>query len=102
MANTALSELQQQIDAIRREAFEAGYAAAMKAVREMALQSPCPEQMAPSLHQAVVVADVAEAKWHQKVHRVVAEAAVAPPRHLAPDHSDAAQNGAQTPALSER
>src|SRR5437764_7163392 len=40
MANTALSELQQQIDAIRREAFEAGYAAAMKAVREMALQSP--------------------------------------------------------------
>lgn len=36
MSKTALSHLQQQIDAIRREAFAEGYAAAMQAVREFA------------------------------------------------------------------
>jgi hypothetical protein len=40
MAKTALEDLQRQIDAIRRQAFEAGYAAAMKAVHELASQSP--------------------------------------------------------------
>jgi|ERR1051325_1668067 hypothetical protein len=35
MAKTALSELQQQIEEVRREAFAAGYAAAMQAVREL-------------------------------------------------------------------
>lgn len=39
MARTAMTELQQQIDAIRREAFAAGYAAAMEAVRELASRS---------------------------------------------------------------
>ena len=39
MANSALTELQQQIEAIRREAFQAGYAAAMQAVRELASRS---------------------------------------------------------------
>jgi hypothetical protein len=36
MAKTAVSELQQQIEEVRREAFAAGYAAAMQAVRELA------------------------------------------------------------------
>lgn len=36
MARTAVSELQEQIDEVRREAFAAGYAAAMKVVRELA------------------------------------------------------------------
>jgi len=36
MARTAVSELQQQIEQVRREAFTAGYAAAMQAVRELA------------------------------------------------------------------
>ncbi|HWB48871.1 MAG TPA: hypothetical protein VG651_07150 [Stellaceae bacterium] len=36
MANTALTQLQDQIEAVRREAYEAGYAAAMQAVREFA------------------------------------------------------------------
>ena len=39
MARTAMTELQQQIDAVRREAFAAGYAAAMEAVRELASRS---------------------------------------------------------------
>jgi hypothetical protein len=39
MARTALTELQQQIEAIRREAFAAGYDAAMQAVRELASRS---------------------------------------------------------------
>jgi hypothetical protein len=46
MARTALSELQQQIEEVRQEAFAAGYAAAMQAVRELALQRP-PEADAP-------------------------------------------------------
>ena len=36
MARTAVSELQQQIEEVRREAFAAGYAAAMRAIREFA------------------------------------------------------------------
>ena len=36
MAKTALSQLQDQIEAIRREAYEAGFAAAMQAVRDFA------------------------------------------------------------------
>jgi len=39
MARTAMTELQQQIEAIRREAFAAGYATAMQAVRELASRS---------------------------------------------------------------
>jgi len=40
MARTAVSELQQQIEEVRREAFAAGYAAAMEAVRELASGAP--------------------------------------------------------------
>jgi hypothetical protein len=36
MAKTALNQLQEQIDAIRREAYAAGYAAAMQTIREFA------------------------------------------------------------------
>jgi hypothetical protein len=36
MATTALTQLQEQIEAVRREAFAAGYAAAMQAIREFA------------------------------------------------------------------
>jgi hypothetical protein len=35
MAKTAMTQLQDQIEAIRREAYEAGYAAAMQAIREL-------------------------------------------------------------------
>jgi hypothetical protein len=41
MAKTALTELQDQIEAVRREAFAAGYAAAMQAIRDAASQ-PAP------------------------------------------------------------
>jgi hypothetical protein len=34
MAKTAMNQLQDQIEAIRREAYEAGYAAAMQAIRD--------------------------------------------------------------------
>src|SRR5829696_9133086 len=36
MARTAINQLQDQIEAVRREAFAAGYAAAMQSVRELA------------------------------------------------------------------
>ena len=41
MARTAMTELQQQIEEVRREAFAAGYAAAMQAIRNLALR-PAP------------------------------------------------------------
>jgi hypothetical protein len=39
MATTAVTQLQQQIDDVRREGFAAGYAAAMQAIREVASRS---------------------------------------------------------------
>jgi hypothetical protein len=36
MAKTAMSQLEDQVEVIRREAYEAGYAAAMQAIREIA------------------------------------------------------------------
>jgi hypothetical protein len=36
MAKTALTQLQDQIEAVRREAFAAGYAAAMQSIRDVA------------------------------------------------------------------
>jgi hypothetical protein len=41
MAKTALTQLQDQIEAVRREAFAAGYAAAMQSIRDVAAQ-PAP------------------------------------------------------------
>jgi len=41
MAKTALTQLQDQIEAIRREAFAAGYAAAMQSIRDFAAK-PAP------------------------------------------------------------
>jgi hypothetical protein len=39
MTGTAASQLQQQIEEVRREAFAAGYAAAMQAIRDLASRS---------------------------------------------------------------
>ncbi len=47
MAQTALTQLQQQIEAVRREAFAAGYAVAMQAVRDLA-SKPAAGAAAPS------------------------------------------------------
>src|SRR5438094_5134994 len=41
MARTALNQLQDQIEAVRREAFAAGYAAAMQSIRDFAAK-PAP------------------------------------------------------------
>jgi hypothetical protein len=47
MAGTAVSELQQQIEEVRRAAFAAGYASAMQAIRELASR-PLPGAATPS------------------------------------------------------
>src|ERR1051325_7121141 len=53
MAKTSVEELQQQIDAIHREAFQAGYAAAMEAVRVLASRSaPQPGEGAAASRRA--------------------------------------------------
>jgi hypothetical protein len=49
MARTAINQLQDQIEAVRREAFAAGYAAAMQALRELAARpAPSAQAAAPA------------------------------------------------------
>ena len=57
MAKTALTQLQDQIEAIRREAYDQGYAAAMQAVRDFAAgpaaaQKPTPVRRARAAAKA--------------------------------------------------
>src|SRR5215469_9959206 len=47
MAKTAMTHLQEQIEAIRREAYEAGYAAAMQAIREFTTHPAATATAAP-------------------------------------------------------
>jgi hypothetical protein len=47
MAKTAMSQLEEQVELIRREAFAAGYAAAMQAVHEIASR-PAPAENPPT------------------------------------------------------
>jgi hypothetical protein len=48
MAKSALTQLQEQIEAVRREAFAAGYAAAMQSIRDVASQpAPAAAPVAP-------------------------------------------------------
>src|SRR5579863_7443393 len=48
MAKTALNQLQDQIEAVRREAFAAGYAAAMQSIREFAAKPAPGAEPAPA------------------------------------------------------
>lgn len=47
MAKTALTQIQDQIEAIRREAYDAGYAAAMQAIREFAARPSAAPVVSP-------------------------------------------------------
>lgn len=47
MAKTAMTHLQEQIEAIRREAYEAGYAAALHAIREFTTRPAAAATAAP-------------------------------------------------------
>jgi hypothetical protein len=52
MAKTAINQLQDQIEAIRREAYEAGYAAAMQAIRDFAAHPSASPSAAPRVRRA--------------------------------------------------
>jgi len=54
MAKTAFTQLQDQIEAIRREAYAAGYAAAMQAVRDFAGRPAAGQKTAPAVAPASV------------------------------------------------
>ena len=58
MANTALTQLQDQIEAIRREAYAEGYAAAMQAIRDFAAQ---PASAAPAAMPTATAPQAAQA-----------------------------------------
>jgi hypothetical protein len=53
MAKTALTQLQDQIEAIRREAYAAGYAAAMQAIRDFTARPSAPAAAAPTQRRGV-------------------------------------------------
>ena len=60
MAKTALTQLQDQIEAIRREAYDAGYAAAMQIVRDFAARpatAPAPSPRARGVAKAPPAAE---------------------------------------------
>jgi hypothetical protein len=75
MAKTALTQLQDQIEAIRREAYAAGYAAAMQAIRDFAAR-PSAAAATPARRgrPAEVVAPAARRRGRPR------GAAVKPPR----------------------
>jgi hypothetical protein len=56
MTNIALAQLQRQIEAVRREAFAEGYAAAMQLVREFAARPPAGAAMIRTISPGVPLA----------------------------------------------
>ena len=78
MAKTALSQLQDQIEAIRREAFEAGFAAAMQAVRDFAGRPAAAASHAPEPRsRATAAAKPAEDPIRRRGRRADTKAAPA-------------------------
>ena len=87
MAKTAVSQLQEQIEAIRREAFAAGFEAAMQSVRQFAsTQTPDAEPQS------------AEPPRRRPVQRTRAAGSPRQPG----SNSDAARRGAATAAKPQR
>ena len=79
MAKTALTHLQEQIEAVRREAFAAGYAAAMQSVREFAARpasGSAPAAAAPRRRASDATPPAAAAPSRQRRPRGAAK----PPR----------------------
>ena len=81
MAKTALTQLQDQIEAIRREAYDAGYAAAMQAIRDF-VAHPSAAAAPPSRTRAPAkppraAKPVPAAKTPQRRRRGAAKAATA-------------------------
>jgi hypothetical protein len=80
MAKTALNELQDQIEAVRREAFAAGYAAAMQSIRDFASKPAAgaePAAAAPGRRQRAARQAPPAAAPRQRQPRAAAKA---PPR----------------------
>jgi hypothetical protein len=93
MAKTAVNQLQEQIEAIRREAFAAGYAAAMQAVRDIAAR-PAPGAAAP--------AAAAPQRRQRAGRQVPAAAAAAPASAPAARRGRPRSTGAAAPAGAAR
>ena len=81
MAKTAMTQLQDQIEAIRREAYAAGYAAAMQAIRDFAARPAAPSAPAARTGRAAKpAAPAAPAKPRGRRPGRPAAAAKAPTR----------------------
>lgn len=81
MARTAMTQLQEQVEAVRREAFAAGYAAAMQAIRDFAAKPATgAEPSAPVSRRGRPPAQPARSARPARGRRPRAAAAAAAPR----------------------
>ena len=80
MAKTALTQLQDQLEAIRREAFAAGYAAAMQSIREFAAKPAPGAEAGVAPRRRGRAAAAAPSAPGQPRRRRSRAAATAPPR----------------------
>jgi hypothetical protein len=72
MAKTAMTQLQDQIEAIRREAYDAGYAAAMQAIRELTTRPATAAGPAPAVRRSAAKATAAPAARQRRRPRAAA------------------------------
>jgi hypothetical protein len=96
MAKTALTQLQEQIEAIRREAYQAGYAAAMQAIRDFAARPGAASAQAPSSAST----DAASAP-RRRGRPPAAKAAKTPPRARAKAPQGRPRRGANAQMIAE-
>jgi hypothetical protein len=105
MAEEALTQLQAQIDAIRREAFADGYAAAMKKVQELAARSVPQQSDKPAIRKGGESAE-GETEQAQRLQKQQPQQAVplrtSPPVRRAPAKRRAAGRAATDTRRSRR
>ena len=102
MAEQALTQLQAQIDAIRRDAFADGYAAAMKKVQELAARTVPQQSDKPAIPNGAETAE-SETKQAQRLQKPQPDQAAIPLRtRTAVRRSPAKRRAARSTATDTR
>jgi len=100
MAKTALTQLQDQIEAVRREAFAAGYAAAMQSIRDFAAK-PAPGAAPAATRPARQPRPAAPARPGRPVRRRQPRAKATSPRRTSPAAVRRPQRGTNARLVEE-
>jgi hypothetical protein len=103
MARTALTTLQDQIEAIRREAYAAGYAAAMQSIREFVARPAAPAAATPAAtRRRAVVRPTTKAVTRTATRAAAKAPAVKAPAARKPGRPRKAAAAAKAPATRRR